>query len=39
VTDKFWTVVDAITTECPTCAFLRGLGVGIALTLAVLWLR
>lgn len=29
--ERFWKVADAITTECPLCAFLRGFAVGAVL--------
>lgn len=28
--DNAWRVIDALTTKCPLCAFLRGLTIGMA---------
>jgi hypothetical protein len=33
--DKTWEVIDAITSTCPTCAFLRGFLAGAILGAAV----
>lgn len=37
--EKLWKIADAITTTCPTCAFLRGLCLGMAIgaLLTLVW--
>ena len=36
--ERFWKVVDIIVTECPLCAFGRGIVVGAVLGAGISWL-
>lgn len=35
--ERFWKVVDYITTSCPMCAFLRGMLFALAMVLVWMW--
>ena len=36
--DRFWKTADAITSDCPLCAFLRGFLTGAVASGIVAWL-
>lgn len=36
-TERFWKVVDRITTTCPVCAFGRGVVLGAAVCALIFW--
>lgn len=37
ISPRAWRVIDAITTTCPTCAFVRGMLAG-AVAATIVWL-